>query len=113
MVLVPGGGVLVDTPGLRSLAPWGGDGGLAAAFADIDELGSGCRFRDCRHDHEPQCAVVAAVAAGELDGARLRSYRKLERELAYAARADDPQARRAEEQRWKGITKAQRRARRW
>jgi ribosome biogenesis GTPase len=111
LVPVPGGGVLIDTPGLRSLALWRGDDGLSAAFADVEELGLLCRFDDCHHDREPGCAVQAAVAAGTLDPDRFASYRKLLAEVAYAERSHDERARRAEQQRWKAVTKAQRQAR--
>lgn len=80
LVVVPGGGVLVDTPGLRSLGLLGDDG-IALAFAEIEALAEGCRFADCTHDHEPGCAVIAAVAGGSLATERLVSYRKLVREL--------------------------------
>lgn len=82
LVPVPTGGVLLDTPGVRSLGLWDVDEGLVEAFPEIDELAQGCRFRDCAHDTEPECAVNAAVAEGTLDVRRLDSYRKLEREIA-------------------------------
>jgi ribosome biogenesis GTPase len=82
LIPLPGGGVLVDTPGLRSLGLWEADEGVAATFTDIEELAGGCRFRDCRHDAEPGCAVRAAVAAGELERRRLESWHKLQGELS-------------------------------
>ncbi len=82
LVRVPGRGLILDTPGMRELSLADDDGGLDAAFADIDELGSGCRFADCRHDREPGCAVRAAIEAGSLDPARLANRDKLEREQA-------------------------------
>jgi ribosome biogenesis GTPase len=72
LVTVPGGGVLIDTPGLRQLAVWDAQDGVAAAFADIDDIAGGCRFRDCRHAAEPGCAVV-----GNVDPGRLRNWRQL------------------------------------
>jgi ribosome biogenesis GTPase len=81
LFLLPGGGVLVDTPGLRSLGMWRSDEGIAAAFADIEELARACRFSNCTHDREPGCAVVAAVAAGDLDADRVRNHRALQEEL--------------------------------
>jgi ribosome small subunit-dependent GTPase A len=104
---LPGGGVLIDTPGLRSLGITDG-GGISSTFSDIEELASLCRFSDCMHEGEPGCAVAAAVLAGDLDQARLQNYRKLEREAAYAARRDDRIAAAAEAERWKAITKANR-----
>ncbi|HEX5586904.1 MAG TPA: ribosome small subunit-dependent GTPase A [Acidimicrobiia bacterium] len=88
LVVVPTGGVLVDTPGLRSLGLFGDDG-IALAFAEIEELARSCRFGDCAHDQEPGCAVVAAVAAGTLPAERLGSYRRLTRELDDAAAKDE------------------------
>lgn len=81
LIPLPGEGVLVDTPGLRSLGLWGGDDGVAATFVDIEDLALGCRFRDCRHDSEPGCAVHAAIAAGELERRRLASWHKLQADL--------------------------------
>jgi ribosome biogenesis GTPase / thiamine phosphate phosphatase len=80
-----GAGLLVDTPGLRLPRMSADPAGVAAAFADVDELAAGCRFSDCRHETEPGCAVRAAIAAGELDPARLRHRSKLEGEQRWAA----------------------------
>jgi ribosome biogenesis GTPase len=109
LVPVPTGGVLIDTPGVRSLGLWGGGQGIDRTFADIAELATRCRFADCRHEHEPGCAVIAAVTAGDLDPDRLASFRKLERELAWERRRVDPVARDAERRRRKAIHKEQRR----
>jgi ribosome biogenesis GTPase len=84
--VVPGCAVLVDTPGLREIALFGAEEGLGAAFADLEALAAGCRFRDCSHGKEPGCAVLAAVAEGTLDGVRLESWRKLRREEAHLER---------------------------
>lgn len=96
LVPVPGGGVLLDTPGLRSLPLWDAAAGVAAAFDDVEDLAPSCRFRDCRHDTEPGCAVQAAVADGTLDARRLASYHKLQAELQALEDRRDEQARRAE-----------------
>jgi ribosome biogenesis GTPase len=85
LVLLPRGGMLVDTPGIRELQLWDGDAGLAETFADVEELASGCRFNDCTHTAEPGCAVLAAIEAGDLPLERLESYRKLQRELRWQA----------------------------
>jgi ribosome biogenesis GTPase / thiamine phosphate phosphatase len=79
------GGLLIDTPGLRLPRMSADPIGVAAAFADVEALAAGCRFADCRHDREPGCAVRAAIAAGELDPARLLHQRKLEGEQHWAA----------------------------
>ena len=82
LILVPGGGLVVDNPGMRELHLWLADEGLEDAFEDIVELAARCRFSDCRHEGEPGCAVAEAIAAGTLDPERFASYRELERELA-------------------------------
>lgn len=80
LVRLPGGAMLLDTPGMRELQVWDLGEGLGAAFPEIDALAAGCRFRDCRHLAEPGCAVRAAVESGDLPEERLESYRKLEAE---------------------------------
>ncbi|MET0628230.1 MAG: ribosome small subunit-dependent GTPase A [Acidimicrobiia bacterium] len=109
LVPLPSGGSLIDMPGLRSLGTDASDDAVAAAFADIDELGDGCRFADCSHEIEPDCAVNAAVARGDLDPARLESFRKLVREVAFEQRRADPVARNEQTKVWKARTKEQRR----
>ncbi len=89
LLVVPGGGALIDTPGLRELGMWVDDEGIEAAFADITDLEEDCRFNDCAHGSEPGCAVLAAIAAGELSADRLDSYRKLLSEAAFAAQKND------------------------
>lgn len=74
---MPGGGILIDTPGLRALGLTGSEEGISSAFPDIEELAASCRFRDCAHGDEPGCAVRAAVEAGTLAPERFASYRKL------------------------------------
>jgi ribosome biogenesis GTPase len=101
---LPGGGLLIDTPGIRSLGVSGADEGLAPAFADVTDLASDCRFADCRHEGEPGCAVQAAVAEGRLARERLDSHRKLEREAAHVARQSDRLLREAERKKWKAIS---------
>jgi len=75
--LLPGGGLLIDTPGMRELALHDDADGVATAFADVEEFAAGCRFRDCGHRREPGCAVAAAIDAGALDPARFLAWRKL------------------------------------
>jgi ribosome biogenesis GTPase len=103
---LPGGALLIDTPGIRSLEVAGADEGVDTAFDDVTELATACRFSDCRHDGEPGCAIRAAIAEGTLSEARLDSHRKLERELAHAERKVDPRARAENTRRWKSIHKA-------
>ncbi|HEX9776447.1 MAG TPA: ribosome small subunit-dependent GTPase A [Actinomycetota bacterium] len=87
LILLPGGGCLLDTPGLREVAAWEG-AAAGAVFADVERLAGQCRFRDCAHDNEPGCAVLAAVEAGELAGDRVARYRA----MRLAARARGPSA---------------------
>jgi ribosome biogenesis GTPase / thiamine phosphate phosphatase len=100
---LPGGGVIIDTPGLRSLGVLSA-GRLDRAFPDIDALATGCRFADCAHDVEPGCAVIAAVVAGDLPRQRLASYNKLGREAAAERQRTDPLERRAVKRVWKQRT---------
>jgi len=93
MVLLADGGILIDTPGMRELQLWDTGDAVTEAFADIDALGEGCRFRDCRHAAEPGCAVVAAVADGRLPALRLESFRKLQQEQVYQATQQDERSR--------------------
>jgi len=106
LVPLPGGALLLDTPGMRELQLWGDEAGLEEAFADIAALASSCRFRDCSHAGEPECAVRAAVAGGALDEGRLASWHKLQRELRRLATRQDARARAAEQARWKEITRS-------
>ena len=93
LIVLPGGGLLIDNPGMRELQLWDGAAALDDAFEDIDALARGCRFRDCRHDQEPGCAVHAAVEAGQLTAERLDSYHTLQREDALLQERRDELAR--------------------
>jgi ribosome biogenesis GTPase len=106
LIVLPGGGVLIDTPGMRELGLIADAGGAAAAFADITDLAQGCRFGDCRHESEPGCAVKAALAVGTIPRERWESYRKLQREIAAAEARRDPLLAANTKRRWKTIHKA-------
>ena len=110
LIPLPGGGVIIDTPGMRSVGLWDADGGagLEQTFADLQELAADCRFSDCRHDGEPGCAVTAAVDAGSLPADRLASYNKLLRELRFQELKQDKRARSEERARWRVMNKAMR-----
>jgi ribosome biogenesis GTPase len=108
LILLPGGGMLLDTPGMRELGLWDSDEGLLATFEDIEALAANCRFGDCGHSNEPGCAVRAALESGALDDGRWQSYRKLQRELAHLESKEDPALRAARRRQWVQITKAQR-----
>ncbi len=94
LIPVSSGAVLVDTPGLRSIGLIGADTGLAHTFTDVEQVAATCRFRDCRHASEPGCAVRRAINDGRLTQARVESYFRLDRELAYEARRAAQRARR-------------------
>lgn len=111
LISLPGGALLVDTPGLRELQLWDGD--LDGAFADLIGLAAGCRFSDCSHESEPGCAVRAAIVAGELDPARLASYRKLERELESVEARRSRRVSAMRKRRWKERARETRQARRY
>jgi ribosome biogenesis GTPase len=109
IVMLPGGGIIVDTPGMRGIALWDAEDGIASAFPDIDALAELCRFRDCGHEAEPGCAVRSAVEQGSLPARRLESYHALHAELAELARRQDQKAWAEKEQRNKSIAKASKR----
>lgn len=89
LIVLPGRGVVLDTPGLRSVGLVADPAAVTSTFPEIDALAQDCRFRDCGHETEPGCAVLAAIDDGELDGRRLESWRKLQREAAFHARRAD------------------------
>jgi ribosome biogenesis GTPase len=99
LIELPGGGLVIDTPGIRELQLWD-SGGIDEAFADVEELAAACRFNDCSHGTEPGCAVNAALASGELDQARYDSWRKLQRELRAIAVRSDARLRSEEKRKW-------------
>jgi ribosome biogenesis GTPase len=105
LVLLPGGGLVVDTPGLRSVGLTDISDSLDLVFADVEELAEQCRFGDCAHESEPGCAVRAAIDSGELPQRRWESYLKLQREARWMASRHDARLRAEERSRWKRITK--------
>jgi len=107
LIELPGGALLIDTPGMRELQPWGDESSVDGAFDDIVSLAGSCRFADCAHVAEPGCAVREAVDEGRLDADRLENYRRLGREAAFEARKRDAGAAAAEKRRWKQIHQAQ------
>lgn len=116
LLVLPGGAILIDTPGLREVGLWEDAGGLAGAFPDVAELADACRFPDCVHAGEPGCAVAAAIEAGDLAPERLASFRKLGREVAHVEGQRDARARHERRQRQKRFTKSIRKRpdkRRW
>jgi ribosome biogenesis GTPase / thiamine phosphate phosphatase len=93
LVLLPEGGLVLDTPGMRELQLWDADEGIAAAFDDVEALAAQCRFNDCSHGDEPGCAIREAIKEGTLDKERYESWEKLQRELDHLVTKQDGRAR--------------------
>jgi ribosome biogenesis GTPase len=106
LFVLPDRGMLIDTPGMRELQLWDADEGLADTFGQIELLAQGCRFRDCRHDSEPGCAVRSAVGERELTAEQFENYLKLRREMVHLSTRQDALRRIQEKNRWKRIHKA-------
>jgi ribosome biogenesis GTPase len=110
LIRLPGGALLVDTPGLREVQLWAADDGIEQAFADVDELAAGCRFNDCAHKQEPGCAVQAAIDDGQLPRERLQSYRALQRELHRLAAKQDARLRSEEKKKRVAFARSRRKS---
>ena len=106
LTVVPGVGMLLDTPGLRGVQLWEADRGLDAAFADLVELAEQCRFRDCRHAGEPGCAIAAAVADGTVAARRVASHAALRAEVGWLRERYDARQRAEQRRQWRQRTKA-------
>lgn len=105
LFVLPPGGLIIDTPGLREIQLWTNPDGVDTAFSDIDDLLHECRFNNCSHNGEPGCAIEAALESGELDEARYNSWIKLRKEAAYLERRNNKALEAAENEKWKAITK--------
>lgn len=108
LVLLPSGALILDTPGMRELGLWDAEEGLSTAFDDIEALAAHCRFQNCGHTTEPGCAIRTALEDGTLDPARWKAHGKLQRELEFQHRKEDPRAGAAARKRWIQRNKAQR-----
>lgn len=106
LIELPGGALLIDTPGMRELQPWVEESAVTETFEDIADLAAACRFGNCVHLTEPGCAVLAAVAEGRLAAERLEHFRHLGREIAFEERKRDKSAAAAEKKKWKKIHQA-------
>jgi len=106
LFVLPGGALLVDTPGLREVQLWDAEDGVAQTFGDIDELATRCKFTNCRHSGEAGCAVEEAVKTKVVDLARLENWRKLKREQEFLRRKVDPEARQEQKEKWKKVHRA-------
>ena len=109
LVALAGGGVVIDTPGLKLPRIWEQASGLASVFSDIEELARACRFADCRHAGEPGCAIAEALTDGRLEPARLAAHEQLGREQAWAETRRDERARRERKEATRRIHREQRR----
>jgi ribosome biogenesis GTPase len=109
LVALPGGAMLIDTPGMRTVLLWEGEEGIAQAFEDVETLAAECRFGDCTHSAEPGCAVRVALETGVLEAGRFASYVKLQREARHQAMKTDIRLRQAERRQWRRIHMEQRR----
>jgi ribosome biogenesis GTPase / thiamine phosphate phosphatase len=105
LVLLPAGGLVLDTPGMRELQLWDGDESLQLVFDDIEAHAERCYFGDCQHQDEPRCVVREALAAGTIDAGRYQSYEKLQKELKYQARRKDKLSEIVEKKKWKKLSR--------
>ncbi len=105
LILLPSGGLVLDTPGMRELQLWDAEEGVEATFDDIEDLAEQCYFGDCSHKSEPNCAIRAALDEGTLAAERFENYLKLQQELGYLARRQDALAQRTERSKWKKLSR--------
>jgi len=105
LVLLPAGGIVLDTPGMRELQLWDNNESLQLVFDDIEALAGRCFFSDCRHQDEPRCAVRKALGEGTIDTGRYESYEKLQKELKYQARRRDKLSEIVEKKKWKKLSR--------
>lgn len=103
LIRLPGGGMIIDNPGIREIAFCSDDGGIDAAFPEIEAFSRSCRFSDCTHRHEPGCRVREAIRSGDISSERLESYLKMKLELHYLSERSKKSASRVEKERWKEI----------
>lgn len=109
LVLLPSGGILIDTPGMREFGLWNMDEGISETFSEFEEFADACRYSDCTHTHETGCAVLSALAEGKISNKRYESYIKLRKELRYLESKQDKSAQLEEKRKWKIIHKEQKR----
>ena len=105
MIMLPEGGLIIDTPGLREIQLWEGDEGLVDAFPEIAELAASCKFTDCQHESEPGCAVMNAVRSGKIASERLEGFRKLKREVNHFEARHDVRLQSEQRRKSKQLTK--------
>ena len=113
LIVLPGGGLVLDTPGMRELQLWDGEQSLQFVFEDIEALAGQCFFNDCRHQDEPRCAVREALGEGTIDTGRYESYGRLQKELKYVARRRDKLSEIFEKKKWKKLSRLATERARW
>ncbi|WP_341357085.1 ribosome small subunit-dependent GTPase A [Rossellomorea sp. y25] len=104
LIILPEGGVLIDTPGMRELQLWDVDNSMTKSFSDIEELAKYCKFSDCRHENEPACRVKQAIEEGMLDQKRYDNFKKFQKELAYLDRQTNKRTQLLEKEKWKKVS---------
>lgn len=104
LIMLPGGGLIIDTPGMRQVRLWEGSEGLSETFQDIEKYIGLCKFTDCKHETEPGCAIKKAIEDGEFDEERYHSYLKLQREIKHFENRSNLKAQLAEKKKWKKIS---------
>jgi len=104
LILMPEGGIIIDTPGMREIQIWEGSDGLSDSFKDVEEYFTQCKFSDCKHDTEPGCAVKKAINSGELDADRFDNYLKLQKEIKWFEIRKDKKAKSDESKKWKKVS---------
>lgn len=104
LIVLPSGGMVIDNPGIREIGLGGGGSSTESTFPEIDELSRLCKFQDCSHTHEPGCQVLEAVSTGKITAARLKSYQKIMRELAYSIHRETKGSARVEKEQWKEVS---------
>ena len=105
MFILPTGGLIIDTPGIRELQLWAAEDGISQCFSDVEEIAKHCRFADCTHTNEPNCAVQKAIKDGLLDASRLENYLKVQKEQEYLTSRQTQSAAKVEKDKWKTIHK--------
>ena len=105
MIILPDGGLIIDTPGIRELQLWDADDGISQTFSDIEDLAKNCKFGDCTHSNEPNCAIRKAIKDGILDSSRLENYLKVQKEQEYLTSRQSQSAAKVERDKWKAIHK--------
>jgi ribosome biogenesis GTPase len=107
LIMIPGGGMMIDNPGIREIQLWGEPRALMNVFKDIEQLSKKCKFKNCSHLHEPepQCAVLIALSSGELSQERYNNYQKMRKELAHLEQKLSISAEALERSKWKGLMK--------